>query len=386
MTSSSQTVTAPLSFKETNASVLLDLVRGMAALMVLLMHGRNLLFLDYSALSHHNLFLLVIYVLSATGHQAVLIFFVLSGYLIGGSVFRALEHNRWSWADYLLHRFTRLWLVLIPGLLLGGMWDWIGMHHTHAASLYGGWSGDHMVANVYERLTGKIFLGNVFFLQKLYVPTFGSNEALWSLTNEFWYYMLFPLGAIALWKRTRTVPRLVCIALFLLLLWRPTFPLLPQFLIWLAGVLLTRMPALRLGNSVRIVAATIYIFFYFGLTRPRFVSDRMGDFIFSTVTFFFFWIMLSATAKARNSASVRLSRTLSSFSYTLYVAHTPLLVLITALLLGERRWTPDATHLTIATVILLGVIAYAWALATCTEIHTHHVVAWIKARARIAAA
>ncbi len=385
MTSYSQTVAAPLSFKETNASVLLDLIRGMAALMVLLMHGRNLLFLDYRTLPHHNPFLFAIYVLTATGHQAVLIFFILSGYLIGGSVFRALEHNRWSWADYLLHRFTRLWLVLIPGLLLGGMWDWIGMHHTHAYLLYSGQVGDHMVANVYARLTGKVFLGNLFFLQKLYVPTFGSNEALWSLTNEFWYYMLFPLGLFALWKRTRPVPRLLCIALFLLLLWRPASPLLPQFLIWLAGVLLTRLPVLRLGNAARIVTATFYIFFYFGFTRPSYVSDHMGDFIFSVVTFFFFWAMLSATTAARDSAPVRFSRTVSSFSYTLYVAHTPLLVLTTALLLGSSRWSPDAAHLILATAIMLGVIVYAWALATCTEIHTHQVVAWIKARSGIVA-
>jgi len=38
---------------------------------------------------------------------------------------------------------------------------------------------------------------NVFFLQTITVPVYGSNSPLWSLANEFWYYLLFPLLLLA---------------------------------------------------------------------------------------------------------------------------------------------------------------------------------------------
>lgn len=82
------------SFKDTTASVLLDLLRGLAALLVLLGHWRNLLFIDYPQLTAHKAMLAVPYILSSAGHQAVVIFFVLSGYLISGSVFRSLAKGQ----------------------------------------------------------------------------------------------------------------------------------------------------------------------------------------------------------------------------------------------------------------------------------------------------
>ncbi len=45
-------------FKDTTASVLLDLLRGLAALLVLLGHWRNLLFMDYPQLTAHKALLL----------------------------------------------------------------------------------------------------------------------------------------------------------------------------------------------------------------------------------------------------------------------------------------------------------------------------------------
>jgi hypothetical protein len=42
-----------------------------------------------------------------------------------------------------------------------------------------------------------IFLGNMGFLQGIFVHTAGTNLALWSLANEFWYYIAFP-PAVAL--------------------------------------------------------------------------------------------------------------------------------------------------------------------------------------------
>ena len=104
-------------FARTQASVLLDLVRGLAAFLVVISHARNLLFVDYSDLPAHPLWTTVFYTITRAGHQSVVIFFVLSGYLVGGSVLRTVERRTWSWTSYLTHRLVRLWVVLLPGLL-----------------------------------------------------------------------------------------------------------------------------------------------------------------------------------------------------------------------------------------------------------------------------
>ena len=70
----------PPRFTETHASVLLDLVRGLSALVVLLEHWHHLFFLDFSRLTNHRHALAIPYLLVSGGHQAVVIFFVLSGY------------------------------------------------------------------------------------------------------------------------------------------------------------------------------------------------------------------------------------------------------------------------------------------------------------------
>lgn len=104
-------------FRQTGGSVSLDAIRGIAALLVLFDHCHNLFFLDYGSalrISAHPHLTYVLYALSSAGREAVVIFFVLSGYLISGSVFRALEQGRWSWKDYLTHRLCGYGLYCCP--------------------------------------------------------------------------------------------------------------------------------------------------------------------------------------------------------------------------------------------------------------------------------
>lgn len=61
-----------------------DLIRGCSALLVCLGHLRNTMFVDYSALIHPNIAIKVFYAVTSLGHQAVMVFFVLSGYFVGG--------------------------------------------------------------------------------------------------------------------------------------------------------------------------------------------------------------------------------------------------------------------------------------------------------------
>jgi len=77
-----------------------------------------------------------VYFLTGFGHQAVIVFFVLSGFLISSSVFKAGAEGKWSWVDYGINRAARLYVVLIPGLLFGLLWDYLGSHYFALSGLY----------------------------------------------------------------------------------------------------------------------------------------------------------------------------------------------------------------------------------------------------------
>ena len=66
----------------------LDVMRFLAALMVVFCHSRNAFFLPYGELSpeQQTPFSMAFYALGRLGHEAVIVFFVLSGFLVGGGV------------------------------------------------------------------------------------------------------------------------------------------------------------------------------------------------------------------------------------------------------------------------------------------------------------
>jgi peptidoglycan/LPS O-acetylase OafA/YrhL len=174
-------------------------------------------------------------------HEAVIVFFVLSGVLVGGSVLRDRKTKLFSWSLYLLRRLSRLLTVLLPALLVGFLVDSATRHLLlHYATRTTTALGDLS----YIALDWKTFLGNLCFLQTLdrtRIRPFGTNVALWSLSFEFWYYLFFPLlvGALFLPSRRRKITYCLLSILLAYFLWRDP---LSRFPIWLLGALATQLP------------------------------------------------------------------------------------------------------------------------------------------------
>jgi peptidoglycan/LPS O-acetylase OafA/YrhL len=363
-------------FQSTVASVLLDALRGVAALLVCIDHWRYLLFIDYPQLTFHRTLFFLPYAMCTMGHQAVIVFFVLSGYLVGGHVLRARDTGRWSWSAYLIQRGVRLWTVLIPALVLGGLIDLVALHLRLAPALYSGMVHNHVTGDVHLSLTWKALLGNIFFLQTIRTPVFGSNGALWSLASEFWYYLLFPLGLLAIrgpysvGRRVAMAAGFVGISFFV---GRGIMLLLP---VWLLGVLLAVVPVRPTSAALRWVALAFYCFFFIDVMRLIPSHALLSDYALGVVTFAFLWILLGAQGRSEGRWYVQPSRTIAGFSYTLYLVHVPMLIFLTALLAGESRWQPDAKHLAIGFPLLPLVIGYAYVVAKCTEFRTAAVRDW----------
>jgi peptidoglycan/LPS O-acetylase OafA/YrhL len=366
---------SPVRFTATWASVHFDLLRGLAAFFVLFEHWRNLFFVDFPRIVTHRLPLAVFYILGSAGHQSVILFFVLSGYFIGGTVFRSFERNQWSWSGYLLRRIVRLWTVLVPALLLCLFWDRFGIYLGRAPALYSGQVQNNMVGNVAPMLAPHVFFGNLFFVQAILTPLFGSDGALWSLANEFWYYILFPLGFVALWRTQKLTHRMLSAALFALTAWFLGTNIVLSFPIWLAGVALFKLPPPsfppRTGRYLRLGASLLYAIAFFAFGRLPTITGIQRDYLLTFITTLFLWILLSAdTPYPPHARAVLASRESARFSYTLYAAHVPLLVFLTALIVGDSRWYPTATTLLAGAGLLLVALAYSWALAFLTEFRT----------------
>jgi peptidoglycan/LPS O-acetylase OafA/YrhL len=84
-------------FRSSYASVHLDLIRGLSALAVLFGHARGLFFVDHRELESPGILVQFVYLVSGFGHQAVMVFFVLSGYFISSTVLQSSWADRWDW-------------------------------------------------------------------------------------------------------------------------------------------------------------------------------------------------------------------------------------------------------------------------------------------------
>jgi len=366
-----------VSFRETGASVALDAIRGLAALLVMFDHCHNLFFVDYGTAlrgSAHPHLMYLLYAFGSAGREAVVVFFVLSGYLIGGSVFRALDQDRWSWKDYLTHRFVRLWLVLIPALVLCAGWD------TARLALGGAHGAGLLAAVRAEGVTWKLFLSNVLFLQSVRTTTFGSDRVLWSLAAEFWYYMLFPLGLLALRRTTRPGARLAYAAGFLAVAVFVNRPLIGLFPVWLYGVVLARIRPPKAGAALRWISAAVYApcLFLFAMIPWPWRIFKM-DYALGLLTVIFLWIVLSAFGRMDQQTVVaRASRGLARASYSLYLVHYPFLAFLSVLLGVEGRWAPSPAHLAAGACLCAAALLYSFGVAACTEWHNDKVRLWVE--------
>jgi peptidoglycan/LPS O-acetylase OafA/YrhL len=356
------------------ASVHLDMIRGVSAVAVLLYHLRGLFFVDYPYLTNKSLMSSALYAVTGYGHQAVIVFFVLSGYFIGTSVMESVGKLRWSWRTYLVSRLTRLQLVLLPALVLGAMWDQIGMRIPQAAPLYYDALYKFNGPSVALRSTIPVFLGNLFFMQSIVSPVFGSNGPLWSLSYEFWYYIVFPAVFLvtAAWAGNRF--RALYAALALFLLWFVGAQISFYFLIWLAGALVGRLQRgtqYRTSSLVLPFAAGLIFLGSLAWCRTRPISsDLLTDYIVGFCFALWLYALLLGSRNDASPAYIHGARKLAGFSYTLYLTHFPALLLVRGLLDPPGNWQPDAQHLAYALGIGLVALTYAYLVAEFTEART----------------
>ena len=317
-------------------------------------------------------------------HQSVVVFFVLSGFLIGGGVMTQAQADRRFFGRYLIDRTARIYIVLVPALLLTAALDALGPALFGKVGLYG--------LDRYRGGAGPVdFLGNLANLQDIYVPAFGSNGPLWSLSHEYWYYLTF--GLVGVWmcagyaRPVRTAAFVAALASLAFTGLTPGYHLF-GFLVWLAGAAAARLnrpspTAPRFAHAVFLAAA---LGAGVGLGPDALEYGPVCMVADTLVALAFANLLLALRLGPQTGWRLDMAgwrKPLSDLSYSLYAAHLPLIVFVLAAAqaLTERLSAAPALGWIATAVALPTAIMLVKVFWSQTEARTGALRAWAHRRA-----
>lgn len=347
-------------------SVYLDAVRLMAAALVMFGHAFNFTGGHFHAMAGH-------------GAASVAVFFVLSGFVIAF----VTDKKERSGTDYAISRASRMYSVALSALVVAVCADYIG-YQTNS-SPYTGYSIG--VGEAHRFNTG-YFNPNWHWLDLLRMATFtnelwqdhvqvGSNEPYWSLGFEVWYYIIFGLytfaptgrkGRIALAGLAALIagPK-ICLYLPLWLLGVGCYKLLTTETTHLAKVPTGMAIGTFLATAVLYLLARRYsapltqsMFLPVGLDMKTAVTVLHFHFIgllfsLNLISFYVLATRLAWIATLTQQWKKQI-QWLAGATFTLYLAHQPLLLMSLALNPLERggaAWAYTSLGATVVMVLLL---------------------------------
>lgn len=308
----------------------LDVVRGLAAQLVLMHHA-------------------VGYALPASGlgdlgggALGVLSFFLLSGFLIADNIQSRLSVGRFSLTEFTVSRFTRIYLPYVPAILLVALLDSatvLSPVYEYAADF----TWPTAVANLFMFQDYPVFQ----VLRRLHVPdqpwffkTFGSGRQFWTVSIEWWIYLTVGLATFLALRRRPPSPGLWLLLGFVAV--EPLYNLVggpgdSLTLTWLMGaaanVAYRHMAAGR-AASIRPIwwkAAWCATAVLAG-TRLFFTHGRIYDPVFALLFAGLLFLPMAMLLGHRNAKPWRwlgLDR-LSFHSYSLYLIHGSIVLFLLA--------------------------------------------------------
>lgn len=309
-------------------SLYLDLMRFLAALAVVIYHSNSRL-----VSAAHIPF-------SGHGHAAVIVFFVLSGFVIS---YVTAEREKTP-VEYWASRLSRFYSLVLPVVLATPLLDLAG--EALAPAFYDG-KTTHGLAWL-RIATSLAYLNEVWTIS---IMSF-SNVPFWSLCYEMWYYVLFAVFTFVPGKT-----RWLLLAGGALLLGPKIVVLAP---IWVLGVVLQRWTLLQrlspaAGAALFLASWGAYALFQAaGLTEwgADLLHRWVGDYWYKQAAFskFFLTDYLLALIVAANFAGARAAapvwgawlrraerpvRWLAGYTFSLYIMHQPLLHFYSAVINGD---------------------------------------------------
>ena len=343
----------------------LDMVRGLAAFLVLIGHLRGFIFIPFDELKGHNIIDTAVWAITGFGHQAVMIFFVLSGFFITRSILRDDQLRGFSWPIYLIKRLSRLWIVLLPCLVLTLLWDSAGASidgmNFYTGRLYPIYNSGPSLETGGVHLEPLTMLGNLFFLQTIRVPIFGSNGPLWSLSNEFWYYLMFPLLYVSVMRERRWLVGAANIGVFVAICIFVGQYIVIAGVVWLAGaatyVIYDRgWLAKQLKTPVALGLTMLALLLSLVASKGHYGTDITKDTIIGIAAAGF--VLVLARFDEATGAYRAVARVLADGSYTMYLVHFPFMAFFATAILHNEKF--DASVSGYSIFVGLGILTLVY--------------------------
>lgn len=306
-----------------NQNFLINWIRGLCSILVVLGHARALGWYSSSGTyMPEHLLGKVLLIPSTFAVEAVAIFFVISGYLVGGKTLSNCRNRNFSWRDFLVDRISRLWIVLLPGLLF----SWV----TFIAK-----SSD--LSRIIEKQNNfKSFACNLFFLMPERCVPFAGNSSLWSLGYEFYFYVIFAAfsNVVFFRKSLRSIGVNFFLMFLCIMLFSPAIFIL--FPAWLLGVLarifLDSNRSTLVKIKIHIVTGRFLILFLPMFFVPNiFAFSNNITILFSSIPSFALLIfsLLKFNGLAHsNKILPNILDFLGNISFSLYVFHLPIVLFL----------------------------------------------------------
>ena len=286
------------------------------------------------------------YGLTRSGNEAVLVFFVLSGLLVGGQIVSRVKTGRFDWATYAVDRVSRIFLPLIPAVLISAAIGALVLGHS---------------PGLLE------MLANAFGLNGVLTQTMIENRPLWSLAYEIWFYVI---GGSLAYIFVRG-PNLVSVALLSLGTFSMAVLDTHYFLIWGLGAVASLFGVLRRRELLFVVGLVLIGVgaFLNQLTVPTKIFEHLppltgidGASLLSIGLCLMMPVLCSEEVARRLRALRRPAAALASFSYSLYLFHFPINEAL-------QFWMPQASTISLLTasqfilrvvLCILGSFAFYW--------------------------
>jgi len=347
----------------------LDWLRFAAALMVVAIHSRGGTWVEWGRLapvSQTNL-VAIFFALTRAGTEWVLVFFVLSGFLVGGKMIERLTAGTFDLHSYAIDRFSRIWTPLVPALI----WS----------AIVGLWLG--------KPVSWYDLGGNLLGLQGGVFPNFADNHPLWSLGYEVWFYVL--AGSVAVWLTAGTRGRIGA-GLALTVSFAVFATMKSCFLFaWIIGAstywLSSRPRVPLLATAGGLLAAMGYLFSQVhsqsvSVNTSRWLcyvpSNQLATLILALGIALLLPFLTQIKPKFKLGESINaLGGKLAAFSYTIYLTHYPALY-VWEHYFPERHTAIDGISILWYLLRITSCVAFGWLCYLPFEKQTGRLRQWLR--------
>lgn len=348
-------------------SLLLDFLRGASAFLVLVAHVQQILinptWMPFS-LTGKNEILPFLY--SQLGAFGVMIFFVLSGFLITYSIFGNLKNMQdggFNHSLYFKKRMKRLYppLLLSQGVVLFVFFVIYLCGATNADFFATG--KELYLARSEIKFDAMDYFGSMLFLNTIVdgVKSPVLNGPLWSVAQEFWFYVLAGLLVMSLYNK-KIIALLLCV--FVFLWWQGNSFFFYGLVVWLFGCLVAILHISKFYEKNKYVVYAMFIITLSAWLVLIFQTDNLfvkhrQKFAFGISFAFLMLILLeSASFKGRLMTmwAARRITSIAAYSYTLYLVHFPILI---AIFIFTNKYTQPNLWL-VAAVAAISTVLVMW--------------------------